>query len=48
MVMIFACGNSIRYAPSTPEMAPDAPIAGISLDGSDIICAKPATSPQKS
>ena len=44
--MTFAFGNRKRYAPSTPEIAPDAPIAGIWLEGSDMIWTKPATRPQ--
>ena len=35
-VNIFALGNSTRYAPSTPETAPDAPIAGIPHSPVDI------------
>ena len=30
IVNILARGNSTKYAPSTPEIAPHAPIAGIS------------------
>jgi len=46
-VIIFALGNRIRYAPKTPEIAPEAPTAGVELNGSITICAKPATIPQK-
>ena len=28
IVNILALGNSTKYAPNTPEIAPDAPIAG--------------------
>lgn len=30
IVYIFALGNIIKYAPKTPEIAPDAPMAGTS------------------
>ncbi len=39
-VTTFAFGNKMRYAPSTPEIAPDAPNAGSGLDGSDKIWKK--------
>jgi hypothetical protein len=29
IVCILACGKNIKYAPKTPDIAPDAPIAGI-------------------
>src|SRR4029077_15588161 len=45
-VITFALGNITRYAPSTPEIAPDAPNAGAMLEGSDNMCTKSATNPQ--
>ena len=36
-VRIFARGNITRYAPSIPEIAPDAPTAGTPLPGSPIM-----------
>lgn len=42
-----ACGNMSKYAPSTPEMAPDAPRFGIVTDGHIIICKKSAPNPAK-
>src|SRR5438309_1672659 len=45
-VSTLALGNITRYAPSTPEIAPDAPIAGAELEGSDNMWTNPATSPQ--
>ena len=38
-------GNMTRYAPSTPEMAPDAPRVGMIESGSVRICAKLAMMP---
>ena len=35
-VTTFALGNITRYAPSTPEIAPDAPNAGAALDTSSM------------
>src|SRR4029077_5781871 len=45
-VITFALGYITRYAPSTPEIAPDAPSAGAALEGLDNICTKSATIPQ--
>ena len=36
IVKILARGNSTKYAPKTPETAPEAPIAGISPAPVDI------------
>ena len=33
-VIIFTLGYNARYAPRTPEIAPEAPTAGIELSGS--------------
>src|SRR6478672_8375954 len=47
-VNILALGNSTRYAPNTPEIAPDAPIAGISPPPADTatrLCARAAAIP---
>ena len=38
-------GNITRYAPRTPEIAPDAPSVGITESGSTRICAKLAITP---
>jgi hypothetical protein len=45
-VVIRARENITKYAPSTPEIAPDAPTAGIGLLTSPITWARPATIPQ--
>ena len=37
--------NIAKYAPSTPEIAPDAPTAGIELAGSITMGARPAPTP---
>jgi hypothetical protein len=46
-VTTFAFGNKMRYAPSTPEIAPEAPNAGNGLEGSDNIWKKSAVTPKK-
>jgi hypothetical protein len=33
-VIILDLGDSMRYAPKTPDIAPDAPTAGVELNGS--------------
>ena len=38
-------GNIAKYAPSTPEIAPDAPTAGMELVGSITMWARPAPTP---
>ena len=45
-VSIFALGNNARYAPSIPDIAPEAPTAGIPLAGSITMWARPAPIPQ--
>ena len=44
-VRILTRGNMIRYAPSMPDMAPDAPTAGTELAGSIAMWASPAATP---
>jgi len=43
--MIVAVGHSRAYAPSTPEMAPDAPTVGTGEVGFARSCAKDAARP---
>ena len=45
-VIIFALGNNARYAPITHDIDPEAPTAGIELEGSIATCDKPATTHQ--
>ena len=44
-VSMRARGKRTRYAPSTPETAPEAPTAGMGLLMSPAMCASPASTP---